>query len=261
MKIVGIEILNMEDGSLRAVEVAIKKGFFEVENCLEGKFGQRIEDLNNKSWSELLVERDIKTKNVILILPENAYKSKIKEFQALPKAKDLERLMDSGEIKWNILGNVGSTYYGLVTSIPGDLLQSIKRSFSRMNLKFIIPKITAYSLFKCSEAQGHTCLLSVQGDSFTFLVYDNGVLIWQYTGAGDICEGVEKAVNLARNKRIYPVEIIVVGDDEDVCTLPEELSEKLGLPCRPEVYSQDDEDLDSGYTVLLSAMRGLLRSG
>lgn len=281
MNLVGIEVVNMDTGTIRAVECRCGKGNFKIKNAVMASFGRPFLKITPKDMTNCLRDNRIRGRAVMIIMPEETHRSVLWEHSGpeselktrIPAIIDENRdELEVGKttvVKSSITGRHEDTCYGITAAAESEVLEGFYRVFKGYDIKYLLPKMTAYSLIHYAEDPEEVVgLMDIRNESLSMVVYRHDIMTWRVTlplsnrggdKTGSICQAALKAANTARSSRMYLTRIILSGECADGEGIEDALSAALELPCEKPGYAQDGMNASAALTTLLSVTRGLLR--
>lgn len=273
MKLIGVETVDMETGTVRIVDFDIRGKSVTVKNYIQGSFEKPFNEVTNKELKELFKELSINSGNIFLCLPESECRSKIWHSSASwhERKKEINSFIDMNKselniqsdtvIRYSCTGNVGESCYGIVSSIHKDTLMQLNKTFKGFKLLEAVPMTVAHSMLRYGDAKDCYGVVELNGTSFSMMIYDKSVLIWVYNGQAEdekeSCGAIIRAMNLAGIRRMYPTELYITGSSENMDDIAETLSSEEKVPCKVKEYECDGVPVGAEMSTLIGAVHGM----
>jgi hypothetical protein len=197
MNLIGLEIVNVEEGELRIIECRCSKGKVELTGAVQASFAKPFTRINSKELKSFFKENGIGYGGILLIIPAemyryslwaeevNAAKAAVTEKEALDMLKayvDANRtelnISEADDVRTSFSGSAEACCHGIITMIPHTVLDDIFEVFRSFNLKYALPSVTAYSLLNYDKREGYTGIFDLKETSLALAVYHAGIMIW-----------------------------------------------------------------------------------
>lgn len=269
--IVAIEFLDIRENesSMLIAELNAAQGKDAADSVTcKSNFQKSLLDLAPDDIKDSFKSAKIKGRKLLLILPDDCCRSMIWEADDIVRNKELTKhvksliaennadseTLQNTDIRWSFSGSADGSKYGIASSVDCNVLDNLYRIFKGFDIKYVIPKLTAYSL-AYGQYGGHTGVIDIQKDRLAVLMYGNGVLIWTHTESiadttsdSSLCEMITQALYIAGSKRIYPTNVHLTGDSPEMESIRDMLFSEFNIPCQ--VQSPDKAEF---FTMIKTA--------
>lgn len=271
MNLIGIEITDMDAGQARFLECDCEKGRVKLKSGGMASFDTPFLEVSPKVFKSFLRENGIKSKNLLVILPEDTHRSIL---WTADKPEDLPEIIDAQKddlrikpdtvLQSSLSGQDEYRCYGITTAIDNAMLDGFYRIFAGLNVQYMLPQMTAYSLLGRGWPDEDTGLLDLRRDELTLAVYHREILAWtitmSYIGGRDreaVCGAAKRALNAAKGSRYYPSMIRLVGELSNEDGINGMLSEALETDCEKWEYTVGGVQAVPSLSTLIGVIRGL----